>query len=84
MGARDNLVGEGTLLQAGRSPVWVPDEVDFFSIYLILLAALWLCGRLSLEQKWVPGIFLGIKNRPVCRADKLAAIYEPNVKMWEP
>jgi hypothetical protein len=30
-GARGSVVGWGTMLQAGRSPVRVPDEVDFFS-----------------------------------------------------
>jgi hypothetical protein len=29
-GARGSVVGGGTRLQAGRSPVRVPDEVDFF------------------------------------------------------
>jgi hypothetical protein len=41
LGARDSVVGWGTMLQAGRSS---SDEVNF-SIYLILPAALW---RLSL------------------------------------
>jgi hypothetical protein len=46
-GARRSEVGSGTMLQAGRSPIRVPDEVDF-SIYLILPAALRPWDRLSL------------------------------------
>jgi hypothetical protein len=31
-GARGSVLGWGTMLQAGRSPVRVPDEVDFFNL----------------------------------------------------
>jgi hypothetical protein len=34
-------------------------------------------GRLSLQQKWVPGIFLEAKGRPASKADDLTAIREP-------
>jgi hypothetical protein len=47
LGARGSVVGWGTVLQAGRSPVRVQDEVNF-SIYLIFPATQWPWGRLSL------------------------------------
>jgi hypothetical protein len=31
-GARGNVVGWGTMLQAGRLSIWVPDEVDTFNL----------------------------------------------------
>jgi hypothetical protein len=36
--------------------------------------------RLSLKQKWVPGIFLGVKGgRPAHKANSLTAMCEPIV-----
>jgi hypothetical protein len=60
--ARGNIVGWGTMLWAGRSWVQVPMRSSDFSIDLILPATLWPWSQLSCEQKWVPGIFLGVKG----------------------
>jgi hypothetical protein len=35
LGARGSVVGWGTMLQAGRSPVRVPDEVDFSKLPIL-------------------------------------------------
>jgi ribosomal protein L37E len=50
------------MLQAGRPQVRFPMRSLDFSIDLILQITPWLWGRLSLQQKWVPGIFLGLKS----------------------
>jgi hypothetical protein len=61
LGARGS-VGWGTVLQAGRSQVPFPIRSLDFLIDLTLPAALCPCRRLSLQQKWVPGIFVRVKD----------------------
>jgi hypothetical protein len=63
---------------AGRSPVRVPDEVDFFNLpnpssRTIILGSTRPLTEMSTRK--LPGD----KKRPAHRADNFAAIYEPNV-----
>jgi hypothetical protein len=66
------------MLQAGRSPVQVPDEVDFFNLPnpSSHTMALGLTQPLTeISTRNIPGG----KKRPARRADNLAAIREPIV-----
>jgi hypothetical protein len=75
-GGRGSVVG--TMLQAGRSPVLVPEEVDFFNLYnpstrTMALEATQPLAKMSTRN--LPGG----KKRPARRADNLTAICEPIV-----
>jgi hypothetical protein len=75
---RDNVVGWGTMLQAGRSPFRVPDEVDFFkwpnsSSRTMVLGSTQPLTEMSTKN--LPGG----KKRPAHRADNLVANCVPNV-----
>jgi hypothetical protein len=66
------------MLQAGRLPVRVPDEVDFFNLpdpsgRTVALGSPQPLTEMSTRK--LPGG----KKRPARRADNLAAIYETNV-----
>jgi hypothetical protein len=66
VGAGSSIVVSGIMLRAGWSQVWFPMRSLDSSVYLILPGALWHRCHLSLWQKWVKGIFLGVKGgRPV-------------------
>jgi hypothetical protein len=66
-GKRSNIVGCGTMLQVGRSRVRFPISSLHISIDLILPAAQWPRGRLSIQRQWIRGIFLGVKGYPCLR-----------------
>jgi hypothetical protein len=75
--AHGSVAGWGTILQAGSSPVRVPDEVDFFNLpnpssRTMALGSTQPPTEISIRN------FPGGKKRPGRRADNLAAICEPN------
>jgi hypothetical protein len=63
------------MLQDGRSPVRVPDDVDLFNLLNPSSHTMALGPLTKMSTRNFPG---GNK-RPARRADNLAAIYEPNV-----
>jgi hypothetical protein len=66
------------MLQAGRSPVRVPDQVDLFNLPTPSSHTMALVSSQPLTKISTRNL-PGGKKRPVCRADNLAAICVPNV-----
>jgi hypothetical protein len=66
------------MLQAGRSPVRAPDEVDFFDLPNPSSRTMALGSTQPLTEMSTRN-FPGGKKRPARRADNLAAICVPNV-----
>jgi hypothetical protein len=66
------------MLQAGRSPVIVPDEVDVLNLPTPSSSIMILRSTQSLTEMSTRN-HPGGKKRPEPRADNLAAICEPNV-----
>jgi hypothetical protein len=66
------------MLQAGRSPVRIPDEVDFFNLSNLSSCTMALGSTQPLTEMSTRNL-PGGKKRPARRADNLAAICEPNV-----
>jgi hypothetical protein len=66
------------MLQAGRSPIRFPDEVDFFSLPNPSSRTMALGSTQPLTEMSTWNIHGG-KKRLARRADNLAAICEPNV-----
>jgi hypothetical protein len=66
------------MLQAGRSPVRVPDEVDIFNLPNPCSSTMALGSTQPLTEMSTRNLPEGSK-RPAHRADNLAAICEPNV-----
>jgi hypothetical protein len=77
-GARGSVLGWGTMLQTGRSPVRIPDEVDFFNLPNPSSRTMTLGSTQPLTEMSTRKL-PGSKKRPARRAENLAAIYEPNV-----
>jgi hypothetical protein len=66
------------MLQARRLPVRIPDEVDFFNLPNPSSRTTALGSTQPLTEMSTRKL-PGGKKWPTCRADNLAAIYEPNV-----
>jgi hypothetical protein len=78
LGGCDSIIGRGTVLQAGRSPVQVPDKVDFFNLPNPSSCTVALGSTHPLTEMSISNLPGGNK-RPAHRADKLVATCEPSV-----
>ena len=83
-GGKRCTVGWGTVLQAWRSQVWLLMVSLEFFIDIILPSALWPRGWHGLQQKWIPGIFLGGKGSQCVRLTTLPPSYANRLEIWEP
>jgi hypothetical protein len=85
LGARGNVAGWGTMIQAGRSWVRFPMRTLDFSLDLTLPAAPWPWGRLTLLTEMSTRKLPGSKERSARKTHNLTAICERIFyKMWEP
>jgi hypothetical protein len=66
------------MLQTGRSPVRIPDEVNFFNLPNHSSRTMALGSTQPLTEMSTTNL-PGGKKRPARRADNLTAIYVPNV-----
>jgi hypothetical protein len=67
------------MLQDGRSPVRVPDEVDFFFSFPNPSSRTMTLGSTQSLTEMSTRKLPGGKKRPARTADNLATIYEPNI-----
>jgi hypothetical protein len=66
------------MLQAGRSPVQVPDDVNLFNLPNLSSRTMVLGSTQPLTEMSTRNL-PGSKKRPTLTADNIAAICEPNV-----
>jgi hypothetical protein len=78
---RGSVVGGDTVIQAGRLPVRIPDEVDFFNISNLSSRNMTLGSTQPLTEMATRNL-PGGKKGPAHRADTNAAICEPNVRKF--
>jgi hypothetical protein len=76
--ARGRVVGGGTMLQDGRSPVRVLDEGNFFNLPNPSSRTMALGSTQPLTEMCTRNL-VGGQKRPGRRADTPAAICEPNI-----